>query len=257
LTENRVIHNTHDLILAKRKEIDIIRNMREIVLDTETTGLDPSSGDRIVDIGCVELENHIPTGRVYQQYINPERTQSAEVIAVHGLTDEFLSDKPTFKEIADDFLKFIGDDSILVIHNAPFDMKFLNAELSWCGKPGIPMDRALDTLLMARQKFPGSRVNLNDLCKRFGIDNSARTVHGALLDSQLLAEVYLEMLGGKEPSLMLKSNQHIEKKEKKVVSLNVSRETLAPRNFTISEEEKLAHEEFVKGIKSNLWGISA
>ena len=231
--------------------------MREIVLDTETTGLDPASGDRIVDIGCVELENHIPTGRVYQQYINPERTQSAEVIAVHGLTDEFLADKPTFKEIADDFLKFIGDDSILVIHNASFDMKFLNAELSWCNKPCIPMERSFDTLLMARQKFPGSRVNLNDLCKRFGIDNSARTVHGALLDSQLLAEVYLEMLGGKEPGLVLKSDQLVEKQEKKVDLKNVSRETLAARIFEVSEEEIQAHTEFVKNIKSNLWGISA
>ena len=230
--------------------------MREIVLDTETTGLDPASGDRIVDIGCVELENHIPTGRLYQQYINPEKAQSAEVIAVHGLTDEFLADKPTFKEIADDFLKFIGDDSVLVIHNAPFDMKFLNAELSWCDRPCIPMERAFDTLVMARQKFPGSRVNLNDLCKRFGVDNSARTVHGALLDSQLLAEVYLEMLGGKEPGLTLKTEQHVEKQEKTVTLKNVSRETLTPRTFKISEEEMLAHTEFVKNIKSNLWGIS-
>ncbi|MBP5343499.1 MAG: DNA polymerase III subunit epsilon [Alphaproteobacteria bacterium] len=231
--------------------------MREIVLDTETTGLDPVAGDRIVDIGCVELVNHMPTGRVYQQYINPEKKQSAEVIAVHGLTDEFLADKPTFKEIADDFLNFIGDDSVLVIHNAPFDMKFLNAELSWCDRPCIPMDRAFDTLLMARQKFPGSRVNLNDLCKRFGVDNSARTVHGALLDSQLLAEVYLEMLGGKEPSLVLKTDQPIEKIEKKVVVQNVSRETLTARAFEISTEELAAHTEFVKNIKSNIWGISS
>lgn len=230
--------------------------MREIVLDTETTGLDPTAGDRIVEIGCVELINHIPTGKTYQQYINPEKKQSAEVIAVHGITDEFLADKPTFKEIADDFLKFIGDDSILVIHNAPFDMKFLNSELEKCDKPVLPMNRAFDTLIMAKQKFPGSRVNLNDLCKRFGIDNSARTVHGALLDSELLAEVYLEMLGGKEPGLVLKTEQYIEKKEKKIEIKNVSRETLQPRTFLISAEEEQSHHDFVKNIKDNLWGIT-
>ena len=229
--------------------------MREIVLDTETTGLDPAQGERIVEIGCVELINHLPTGKTYQQYINPEKKQSAEVIAVHGITDEFLADKPVFSEIADDFLKFIGDDSVLVIHNAPFDMKFLNAELTLCNKPNIPMERAFDTLVMAKQKFPGSRVNLNDLCKRFGVDNSARTVHGALLDSELLAEVYLEMLGGKEPNLVLKSVQHIEKKEKKYEIKNVSRETLQPRIFTVSEEENKAHHDFVQEIKDNLWGI--
>ena len=230
--------------------------MREIVLDTETTGLDPTAGEKIVEIGCVELINHMPTGRTYQQYINPEKKQSAEVIAVHGITDEFLADKPTFKEIAADFLKFIGDDSVLVIHNAPFDMKFLNAELEACHMPAIPMERAFDTLLMAKQKFPGSRVNLNDLCKRFGVDNSARTVHGALLDSELLAEVYLEMLGGKEPSLVLNSKQVIEKKEKKIKTEKVSRETKKARKFEISDEEIQAHHDFVAQIKDNLWGIA-
>ena len=229
--------------------------MREIVLDTETTGLDPLNGDKIVEIGCVELINHIPTGKTYQQYINPEKKQSAEVIAVHGITDEFLADKPTFKEIADDFLKFIGDDSVLVIHNAPFDMKFLNAELAACDKTEIPMNRAFDTLLMAKQKFPGSRVNLNDLCKRFGVDNSARTVHGALLDSELLAEVYLEMLGGKEPGFSLKSKQLVEKKEKKSNNTPTQQKVLKSRVFSVSLEEEQAHNDFVKQIKDNIWGI--
>jgi len=176
--------------------------MREIVLDTETTGLDPSTGDRIVEIGAVELANHLPTGRTYHQYINPERAMSAEAFAVHGLGDEFLRDKPLFAEIADAFLEFVGDAK-LVIHNASFDMKFINAELGWMKRPAIPHDRAIDTLAIARQKFPGSPSSLDALCRRFGIDNSARTLHGALLDSEILAEVYLELIGGKQPDLVL------------------------------------------------------
>ena len=225
--------------------------MREIVLDTETTGLDPDAGDRIVDIGCVELINHQPTGRTYQQYINPERSMSEEVIAVHGLTEEFLSDKPKFAEIADDFLAFIGDDT-LIIHNAPFDMKFLNVELQKAKKPQLSYDRVLDTLVMARKKYPGSRVNLNELCKKFNVDASRRTVHGALLDSELLAEVYLAMILDKE----LKFSQHTEKKEKKNNSVIVSRETLPARIFEISKEEEEAHLQFLQKIKNNLWGVN-
>lgn len=177
--------------------------MREIVLDTETTGFEPSEGHRIVEIGAVELMNHVPTGRTYHQYINPDRAMPQEAFAVHGLGDDFLRDKPRFGAIAQDFLDFIGNDSKLVIHNAAFDMKFLNAELGWAQKPLIPADRALDTLAMARRKFPGSPATLDALCRRFGIDNSARTLHGALLDSEILAEVYLELIGGRQPGFGL------------------------------------------------------
>lgn len=176
--------------------------MREIVLDTETTGFDPDTGDRIVEIGAVELMNHLPTGNHFHVYINPERDMPADAFAVHGLSTEFLSDKPRFAEIAPDFIEFIGE-ARLVIHNAAFDMKFLNAELRRVGQPTMPMSRALDTVAMARQKFPGAPVSLDALCRRWGIDNSNRTLHGALLDSELLAEVYLELIGGRQPDLVL------------------------------------------------------
>lgn len=177
--------------------------MREIVLDTETTGFEPAEGHRIVEIGAIELINHMPTGRTYHQYINPERAMPNEAFEVHGLGDDFLRDKPRFAEIAAAFLEFIGTDSRLVIHNAAFDMKFLNAELSWAELPRIPDDRALDTVQMARRKFPGSPASLDALCRRFGIDNSVREKHGALLDSELLAEVYLELIGGRQPDFGL------------------------------------------------------
>jgi len=176
--------------------------MREIVLDTETTGLDPLTGDRIVEIGAVELDNHMPTGRVYHQYINPQRDMPAEAFAVHGLSAEFLSDKPVFAEIAEAFLVFI-QGAKLVIHNASFDMKFLNEELAWAGHSRLPPDTAIDTLDMARRKFPGAQNSLDALCRRFGVDNSAREKHGALLDSEILAEVYLELTGGRQPDLVL------------------------------------------------------
>lgn len=177
--------------------------MREIVLDTETTGFEPAEGDRIVEIGAVELFNHMPTGRVYHQYLNPERTMPAGAFEVHGLGDDFLRDKPRFADIAAEFVAFIGEDSRLVIHNAAFDMKFLNAELGWAGQALIAMDRALDTLTLARRRFPGSPASLDALCRRFGIDNSSRARHGALLDSELLAEVYLELIGGRQPDFAL------------------------------------------------------
>lgn len=177
--------------------------MREIVLDTETTGFEPSEGHRIVEIGAVELFNHVPTGKTYHQYINPQRDMPTEAFQVHGISEEFLRDKPLFAGIAQDFLDFIGSDSKLVIHNAAFDMKFLNAELSWVQKPLIAQDRAIDTLMMARRKFPGSPASLDALCRRFGIDNSSRTLHGALLDSEILAEVYLELIGGRQPGFGL------------------------------------------------------
>ncbi|MBR5130477.1 MAG: DNA polymerase III subunit epsilon [Alphaproteobacteria bacterium] len=229
--------------------------MREIVLDTETTGLDPFNGDKIVEIGCVELENHLPTGRTYHQYINPMRSMSEEVIAVHGLTEEFLSDKPTFKEIADDFLAFVGEDAKLVIHNAAFDMKFLNAELSFADKPQLSYDRVVDTLIIARKKFPGSRVNLDELCKRFGVDNTSRTLHGALLDSELLAEVYLELLGGREPGFVLGQNNNTVTVEKNTKTVSIERVFREARTFNVDASEEKQHIEFVKAIKGNLWGI--
>lgn len=176
--------------------------MREIVLDTETTGFDPTSGDRIVEIGAVELRNLMPTGRTYHQYINPERDMPQEAFAVHGLSTEFLADKPVFAKIAQDFLDFVGDAK-LVIHNASFDMKFLNAELGWVNKPSLPWAQAVDTLDIARRRFPGAQNTLDALCRRFGVDNSGREKHGALLDSELLAEVYLELMGGRQPDFTL------------------------------------------------------
>lgn len=176
--------------------------MREIVLDTETTGLDPSTGDRIVEIGAVELFNHMPTGKVYHQYINPERSMPEGAFNVHGLSEAFLSDKPVFLHIVDAFLEFVGDAK-MVIHNASFDMKFINAELGWVNRAKLPMDQAVDTLEIARKKFPGAQNSLDALCRRFSVDNSAREKHGALLDSELLAEVYLELIGGRQPDLIL------------------------------------------------------
>ena len=176
--------------------------MREIVFDTETTGFEPGDGHRIVEIGCVELVDHFPTGRTFQAYLNPERDVPIETTRVHGLTNEFLADKALFAHIVEDFLEFLGD-APLVIHNASFDIKFINAELKRCGKPAIPLSRATDTIEIAKRKVPGARYSLDELCKRFSIDLSARTKHGALLDAQLTAEVYLELIGGRQKGLML------------------------------------------------------
>jgi DNA polymerase-3 subunit epsilon len=176
--------------------------MREIVLDTETTGLDPEAGDRLVEIGAVELFNQMPTGRTFHRYINPQRDVPAEAVAVHGLTAAFLADKPVFAAVAAEFAEFLGD-ARLVIHNAAFDIKFLNAELGWAGLPAVPWARAVDTLELARRRFPGAVNSLDALCRRFGVDNSSREKHGALLDSELLAEVYLELMGGRQPDLVL------------------------------------------------------
>jgi DNA polymerase-3 subunit epsilon len=227
--------------------------MREIVLDTETTGFEPEAGDRIVEIGAIELWNHLPTGRVYHQYINPERAMPQEAFEVHGLGDEFLRDKPPFREIASGFVEFVADDAKLVIHNAAFDMKFLNAELGWLELPQIAWERAVDTLTMARTKFPGSPASLDALCRRFGVDNSGREKHGALLDSELLAEVYLELVGGRQPDFAL--------------SVSIAgqggadgAEAWRPRPrpdalpARITEEEGAAHEAFVEGLGDGaLW----
>ena len=176
--------------------------MRQVVLDTETTGLDPRAGDRVVEIGCVELVNHVPTGESFHSYLNPERDMPEGARAVHGLTSEFLSRHPTFLRIADEFLVFIAD-SELVIHNAEFDMRFINAELRLLGREPLSLERTLDTLAIARRKFPGAQASLDALCRRFNIDTSARAVHGALTDARLLAEVYLELVGGRQPGLAL------------------------------------------------------
>ena len=176
--------------------------MREIVLDTETTGLDPADGHRIVEIGAVELMNGLPTGTIYHQYVNPERPMPAEAFQVHGLGDDFLRDKPVFSAIAEDFLGFVAE-APLVIHNAAFDMAMINAELARLGREALPTSRAVDTLEIARRKFPGAQANLDALCRRFGVDNSGREKHGALLDCELLAEVYLELLGGRQAGLSL------------------------------------------------------
>ena len=179
--------------------------LREIVFDTETTGLDVMTGDRIVEIGCVELINHLPTEKNFHVYINPERDMPEEAFRVHGLSEEFLSDKPKFAEVAKDFHEFIKD-TVLIAHNASFDVKFLNWELEKAGFPRIQDDLVIDTLAMARQRFPAGPNNLDVLCSRFGIDNSKRTLHGALLDSEILADVYLELIGGRQTSFMLSNN---------------------------------------------------
>ncbi|MCX8508431.1 MAG: DNA polymerase III subunit epsilon [Rhodobacteraceae bacterium] len=224
--------------------------MREIVLDTETTGFEPSEGHRIVEIGAIELFNHMPTGQTYHQYINPDRAMPKEAFEVHGLGDDFLRDKPRFALIGQAFLDFIGADSRLVIHNAAFDMKFLNAELNWAGLPTIAMDRALDTVAVARRKFPGAPASLDALCRRFGIDNSAREKHGALLDSELLAEVYLELIGGRQPDFGL--SQVAETRGTTQTSTQSGPWT-APRRPSplpprLTEAEAAAHAAFVEGM---------
>ena len=224
--------------------------MREIVFDTETTGMDPAEGDRVVEIGAVELENHLPTGRVYHQYINPERDVPAEAAAVHGLTTERLKDEPTFGEIVGDFMDFIGEDAKLIAHNAEFDMKFINAEIKTYGFPKIDDKRVIDTLVIARKKFPGSPANLDALCRRFHIDNTSRTLHGALLDSELLAEVYLELLGGRQRGLGIEAER---KKVETQASVNLERPYRAPRDFKISEEELSAHNDMLGDIKDAIW----
>ena len=222
--------------------------MREIVLDTETTGLDPGTGDKIVEIGAVELWNHLPTGKTFHKYLNPERNMPEEAQAVHGLTEDFLRDKPLFSQIVDDFLRFIKD-SKLIIHNASFDMKFINAELELAKKSKLSGDIAIDTLSIARKKFPGSPASLDALCRRFNIDNSARTLHGALLDSEILAEVYLELIGGRQPDFGLSDINTNDNKK-----LEENRQTTKrprPLKRRLTEEEEKAHSVFVKKLGEN------
>jgi DNA polymerase-3 subunit epsilon len=223
--------------------------MREIILDTETTGMDPAQDDRLVEIGCVEVLNMLPTGKTFHVYINPERPIPPEATNVHGITDEFVKDKPTFGEVVGGFMDFIGNDR-LVIHNAEFDVKFLNAELKMFGFPSLDHRRVLDTLAMARKKFPGSPANLDALCRRFGIDNSGRTYHGALLDAQLLAEVYLELAGGRQGGFDI----GIEGDASSVMdAVRANRPYREPRNFAVPEAEALAHEAMLESMKNPLW----
>ena len=222
--------------------------MREIVLDTETTGLDPMSGHRIVEIGCVELINHMATDNTYWQYINPECDMPAEAHAIHGLTTEFLSDKPIFSNIAEGLLEFIGD-APLVIHNAKFDIGFINAEFVRTDILPLEMSRAIDTVQLARSKFPGAPAGLDALCRRFQVDNSDRKLHGALKDAHLLACVYLELVGGRQPNLELteEATKTVSSQDKR------KRSVRQPRPHAATAEELEAHESFMKQILDPIW----
>ena len=230
--------------------------LKEIVLDTETTGMDPSTGDRIVEIGAVELINHIPTGRTYQAYINPERPVPPEATAVHGITNEFLADKPVFSQVYTDFLEFIAG-ARLVIHNAEFDMKFINWELKNVGHKGVSWSIVTDTLAIARKKYPGSPANLDALCRRFNIDNTNRVYHGALLDSELLAEVYLELLGGRQHGLGLADSRSGAAAEGGRNGPGAKRPFREPRIFQVPPEEQAAHEALLDRIKEPVWRKTA
>ena len=221
--------------------------MREIVLDTETTGLNPGSGDKIVEIGCVEIINQVATGETYHQYINPERDMPEEAFSVHGLSEDFLNKKPIFSDIVDSLLEFISD-SPLVIHNAEFDMNFLNWELKTLGRQTLAMERATDTVRMARGKFPGAPVSLDALCKRFQIDNSSRQLHGALLDARLLADVYLELIGGRQRGLSLDGQRAIPN-----IAMDGPTQDRQPRPHAATPSERAAHNAFVKKISNAVW----
>ncbi len=233
--------------------------MREIVLDTETTGLDPDTGDRIVEIGCIELVNHVPSGNSLHQYINPERDMPQAAFEVHGLSIDFLSQYPVFADIADDLLDFLGD-ARLIIHNAAFDMRFINKELELVGRPALPAARALDTVAMARRKYPGALVSLDALCRRFEIDNGHRSLHGALLDADLLASVYLELIGGRQPELVPSEDSAgpaAGQAPGLAADNAVSRPYRAPRAHAATTEELAAHREFLTKIKDPIWAAGS
>ncbi|MBM3508622.1 MAG: DNA polymerase III subunit epsilon [Alphaproteobacteria bacterium] len=223
--------------------------MREVVLDTETTGLSVADGHRIIEIGCIELRDHMPTGRTFHEYLNPEREMSYGAVNVHGLTAEFLADKPRFIEIADKFLDFVGAEVALVIHNAEFDLGFLNEELKNAGRPALKVAKVVDTVELARRKFPGAPASLDALCKRFAIDNSARTKHGALLDAELLSLVYLELIGGRQAALDLGWQPGA------ADATVTAAATLArpPRTFAPSVAELAAHAAFIAKIENPIW----
>lgn len=218
--------------------------MHEIVLDTETTGRDPNSGHRIVEIGCVEIFNFRPTGRQFQTYLNPERDMPPDAERVHGLSADFLADKPLFIDQAEKFIEFIGD-APLIIHNAGFDMKFINAELVRAGFLQIPMTRARDTVQMARNKYPGQPANLDALCRRFGVNNAGRNLHGALLDAELLAKVYFHLMGGAQPELFDANARNISLTQ---VAAATPLTLRPPRHFSVPEDEAAAHAAFVESL---------
>jgi DNA polymerase-3 subunit epsilon len=225
--------------------------MREIVLDTETTGLDPYQGHRLIEIGCIELLNRIPTGQVYHRYVNPLRDVPAEAVAVHGLTEEFLKDKPPFTEIADELLDFLGD-APLIIHNALFDLGFINSELERVPRPLLGRDRLVDTLLLARRKHPAGPNRLDDLCVRYRIDNSRRTKHGALLDAELLAEVYVELIGARQAQLILTEGNVGGGVTTVHSTIRVRPVPLAPR---LTDDDRALHQAFIASLgEGSLWG---
>ena len=224
--------------------------MRQIVLDTETTGLSFAKGHRIVEIGCVEVKNYIPTGNTFHTYLNPNRSMDPGATKVSGITDMMLMDKPEFKKIKKSFLEFL-EDSPLVIHNAAFDMGFINGELSLLGHDPIPMQRAIDTVVIARKKFPGSPANLDALCRRFDIDLSDRTKHGALLDAKLLAEVYLQLVGGRQQDLGLTGT--LKTQDHSAQAYPIERPYQTPRDFMLNEEELNKHKAFLETLKNPLW----
>lgn len=222
--------------------------LREIVFDTETTGLEPAEGHRIVELAALELVNHLPTGRAFQSYLDPERDVPEAARRVHGLTREFLSGYPTFAQTVDDFMAFLGD-SPLVAHNAAFDLQFLNAELARIGRPTLPAERMVDTLALAQRRFPGQPASLDALCRRFGVDTSARTLHGGLVDCQLLAEVYLHLLGGRQTDLGLVPTGAVAAGPSPVAAPTAR----PPRPHAASAEELAAHAAFLDLLKDPLW----
>ena len=221
--------------------------MKSVTLDTETTGLDPQQGHKVIEIGCVELHNNFPTGRTWQRYINPERNMPLEAYQIHGITEEFLSDKPTFNEIADEFLSFI-EGSTLIIHNANFDLKFLNFELDKIRKSDLRNFDVVDTLILAKKLFPGMPANLDSLSRRYKLDITKRVKHGALLDAEILAEVYLEMQGGRQQGIKLKSNQ-----KNNIVYNDLEKHEYNKHIYTLKEDELRLHEEMLKKIRGSLW----
>lgn len=233
--------------------------MRELCLDIETTGLDPRTGDKIVEIAVVELINKVKTGNHFHSYVNPRREVPQEAFRIHGLSTEFLQDKPIFDHVARKFLDFIKDDQI-IIHNAAFDTKFINHELKILGLPSLNMDKVVDSLAIARKKFPGAQASLDALCKRFGIDLSRRTKHGALLDTELLCDVYVELMGGAQVGLSFESTTTKENKisEKSVeeIVIQQARKTLPKRDFSVSQDDLEKHQQFIKkNFKTNFWGF--
>lgn len=225
--------------------------MREIIFDTETTGLDPKSGDRMVEIGCIEMINRVPTGNTYHAYFNPQRSMPAEAEAVHGLSDTFLADKPLFGECAQDLLDFIAD-SPMIAHNASFDFGFMNTELALCGLPEVDRARMVDTVALARVRHPGAKLSLDALCSRYGIDRSHRTRHGALLDAELLAQVYVELRGGRQIGLELDSDALVVARDTTVIVVR-ERPFRAPRPHAANAGELAAHAAFLDTVSAPLW----